>query len=127
MRNAPTSATIPIAADVQRIRRREAYARWPSRPSQVVRRGEMRPERAERSAGGRSSSMAGRNVSETMVRKTTPTTANSPRSQMAVMRFTSSEPKPTSVVNAEMTSGSQTRWKARTTTSGRGAPAVTCS
>ena len=64
------------------------------------------------------------NVSEVMVRKTMPTTAKRPRSQIAVMRFTISEPKPMTVVNAEITSGSHTRSKARTTTSSRGAAGV---
>ena len=61
------------------------------------------------------------------VRQTTPTTAKSPRSQMAVIRFTMSEPKPMTVVRAEITSGSHTRAKARTTTSSGGARAPTCS
>ena len=46
---------------------------------------------------------------------------------MAVIRFTMSEPKPMTVVRAEIASGSHTRAKARTTTSSGGAPASTCS
>ena len=66
-------------------------------------------------------------VSEVTVRNTMPITANRPRSQIAVMRLTISEPKPTTVVSAEIISGCQTRSKARTTSSSGGAPASTCS
>jgi hypothetical protein len=65
--------------------------------------------------------------SDVTVRKTTPTTANKPRSQIAVMRFTMSEPKPMATVSAEISNGRHTRWKARTTRSAGGAPASTCS
>src|SRR5439155_385953 len=85
------------------------------------------PERAERRRAGMSWSAAGRYVKQVTVKQTTPTTAKSPRSQMAVMRFTMSEPKPITVVTAEIVSGSQTRAKARTTISSGGAPAATCS
>ena len=80
-----------------------------------------------RSSIGRIARAAGKSVSEVIVRHTTPTTAKHPSSQMAGMRFTMSEPNPMSVVRAEMVSGSQTRAKARTTTSADGAAASTCS
>ena len=127
MRQAPASATSASAAAPHRISRRLANARSARRRRFSESAGEILPERAERRRAGMSWSEAGRYVKQVTVKQTTPTTAKSPRSQMAVMRFTMSEPNPITVVTAEIVSGSQTRAKARTTISSGGAPAATCS
>src|SRR5205814_7431475 len=88
-----------------RISRRLANARSPRRRRFSESAGEILPARAERRRVGMSWSEAGRYVKQATVRQTTPTTAKSPRSQMAVMRFTMSEPNPITVVTAAIVRG----------------------
>src|SRR5213593_2612271 len=109
MRRAPARATSESAAPAHRICRRLVYTRSPRRRRFSARVGEIFPDRAERRREGISWSAAGRKVRQVTVRQTTPITAKNPRSQMALIRFTMSEPKPMTVVRAEITSGSHTR------------------
>src|SRR5207247_9701331 len=114
MRQAPASATSASAAAPHRISRRLANARSPRRRRFSESAGEILPARAERRRVGMSWSEAGRYVKQAKVRQTTPTTAKSPRYQMAVMRFTMSEPNTIQVVQAENVNGSTESRKAST-------------
>ena len=127
MKRAPARDTSPTTTAPHRMKRRESRACSPTRRRFSDSLGETLPERGERSPLGISWSAAGRNVREVTVRQRTPTTANRPRSQIAVIRFTMSEPKPITLVAAETVSGSHTRAKARGTRSPGGTPAPTCS
>ena len=117
----------PIATATQMIGRRAVAASHATHVSVRSSIGVPSLARARTRSTAVVASDAGSGRRVVTARHSTPTTANAPSSKIAGMRFTMSDPKPIAVVMTEMTSGTHTRSKARTTTSLRSESPSACS